>query len=932
MYRSYQKSSDEVLLDLKTGTEGLTTEEATNRLLKYGKNIISTEKKISPIAILLSQFKNLLVVILIISGIITGVIGIIEKNMESIIDVIAIFVVVLLNAFLGFYQEYSAEKAVKALKKLTKSEVIVIRENIKQKISAELLVPGDIIILETGDVISADIRLIQSYEIRVNESILTGESVPVRKKTQKLPKDTTLADRINMLYKGTMIVNGIGMGVVSNTGSTTELGKIATSLQEIKSEDTPIQKKLSKVAMQLTIVVFVLSIIIFVIGIFTLGLENWTTLLIFTIGLAVAAVPEGLPTVLTLSLALGINRLAKKNALIRQLPTVEVLGSATTICTDKTGTLTRNEQTVRLLWTLDGQYEVTGEGYYNYGSIITKSSVEQSDPMKNRTLRKAIEIGALANEASIEKQGENKPYKIFGDPTEVALLILAEKAQTIDKLEKKYSIEYIFPFDSDRKRMSVIVKNKETGKYRIMVKGALDILVDLCTKQFSNNEETDFTEEQRNEAITISERYSSNFSYRILGLAFRDITAEEEEKLILSERYELVEKNLTFVGFVGMIDPPRTQSKPAINKARAAGIKVIMITGDHLETAKAIGRSIGLCMSTKPITGEIIDRMTDDEFDQIVRTTDVYARVNPEHKLRIVSTLKEQGEIVAMTGDGVNDSPALKKADIGIAMGITGTDVSKEASNMILLDDNFSNIIEAVAEGRTIYTNIKKFIGYLLSANAGEIFTVLFGVLFGLIFFRTSIIPILTIQLLYINIVTDTFPALALGVSRAEKDVMLRRPRDPEEPIIDKEMIAMILISGLSYAIGALIVYFWAMNFTLSTDPTDVKTSETMVFISLVIYQLFHSLSVSQERIIFNKDFLKNRKLFLAFAVSFALLIIAIYVPFMNRFVHTVPIGATHWGMIVLTALPILIIDEVRKLFFRKKQIKVNQELDEEMC
>jgi Ca2+-transporting ATPase len=928
--RSYSQSSDEVLQDLKSRTEGLTAEEATQRSSKYGKNVLLTEKKTNPIRILFSQFKDLLVIILIISGVITGIIGILENNMESIIDVVAILVVVLLNAFLGFYQEFSAEKAVNALKKLSKSDVIVVRDGAKQYINSELLVPGDIIMLETGDVISADIRLLQSYEIRSNESILTGESVPVRKQTNKLPSDTVLAERNNMLFRGTTIVNGIGMGIITGTGSFTELGKIASSLVEIKTEATPIQKKLSKMAKQLTIFVLILSVIIFVIGIFSLGIENWTTLLIFTIGLAVAAVPEGLPTVLTLSLALGINRLAKKNALIRKLPTVEVLGSSTVICTDKTGTLTRNEQTARLVWTLDGQYDVTGDGYYSFGSIISKSSVEETDPMENRTLRKAIEIGALANEASIEKQGENDPYKIFGDPTEVALLILAEKGQSLSKIKQKYTLEYVFPFDSDRKRMSVIVKNKETGQYRIMVKGALDVLLDLCTNQFSNDSLSPLKEDERTKAIEMSENYSANYAYRILGVAFRDITAAEAEKLILSKRYELVENGLTFIGFVGMIDPPRAESKPAISKAQAAGIKVIMITGDHLETAKAIGRSIGLCMSYEPITGKEIDRMTDEAFEQIVQTTDVYARVNPSHKLRIVSTLKEQGEIVAMTGDGVNDSPALKKADIGIAMGITGTDVSKEASNMILLDDNFSNIIEAVAEGRTIYNNIKKFIGYLLSANAGEIFTVLFGVLFGLIFFRTSIIPILTIQLLYINIVTDTFPALALGASPAEKDIMIRQPRDPKEPLIDKDMILMILISGFSYAIGTTIVYFWAMNFTLSLDPTDIKTSETMVFVSLVIYQLLHSLSISQNRFIFNKEFFKNGKLFLAFFFSLGLLILAIYVPFMNRFIHTVPLAASQWGIISATALPIFVIDELRKIkYIRKSAIKDTNSLSD---
>lgn len=919
MLKGYSKTIEEIYSRLDSKFEGISTSEAEKRLEEYGPNIISAERRYNPLTIFFKQFKDLLVIILIAAGIITGIIGIIESNTESIVDVSAIGIVILLNAFLGFYQEYSAEKAISALKKLSESEVIVARDQVKQRINSEDLVPGDIIFLEAGNRITADIRLIQSYEIRANESILTGESTTVRKRTPVLPEDTPLVERNNMLFNGTTIVNGSGMGIVVTTGSSTELGKIASSLQDIEREETPIQKKLDKLAKQLTLVIVVLSLIIFIIGIFTIGFNMWTTLLIFAIGLAVAAVPEGLPAVLTLSLALGINRMAKKNALIRKLPAVEVLGSTTVICTDKTGTLTRNEQTVKLVWTIDEKYNVTGNGYYNNGEIVVKTSAERREPEANSSLEKSLEIGALANEASIEFQGENKPYKIFGDPTEVALLILAEKGTTLEKITKKWSVEYIFPFDSDRKRMSAIVKNNETGNYQIMVKGALDVLLDLCNRQFSNNEIQVLTEDQKQEYLTISENYSANYAYRILGLAFREISPKEAEKLILSEDYECVETDLTFVGFVGMIDPPRDETKSAINHARNAGIQVTMITGDHVETAKAIGRAINLCMETTPISGHQLDKMTDEELEEAVLTTKIFARVSPDHKLRIVNALKKHGEIVTMTGDGVNDSPALKRADIGVAMGIAGTDVAKEASEMILVDDNFSTIIDAISEGRTIYTNIKKFVGYLLSANAGEIFTVLFGVLFGLIFFRTSIIPILTIQLLYINLVTDTFPALALGMTQPEQDVMLRKPRDPNEPIIDKKMITMVLLTGLSYAIGTILVYFWAMDFTLLTDHQAVATSETMVFVSLVIYQLLHSLSVSQNELIFSKRFFKNTKLFGAVAISLVLLIIAVYVPFISRFLDTVPLQAKHWGMIFATALPIFLMDEFRKLLFYRE-------------
>ncbi|MBD3190401.1 MAG: HAD-IC family P-type ATPase [Candidatus Heimdallarchaeota archaeon] len=927
MLKGYSKTVEEIYSILDSQFEGLSITEAEKRLNQYGLNVISSERSINPLTIFFKQFKDLLVIILLIAGIITGIIGILQSNRESIIDVSAIGIVILLNAFLGFYQEFSAEKSISALKKLSESEVIVARDHVKQRINSEQLVPGDIIFLEAGNRITADIRLIQSYEIRTNESILTGESTTVRKRTAVLPEETPLADRNNMLYNGTTTVNGSGMGIVVNTGSSTELGKIATSLQDIEREETPIQKKLDNLAKQLTLVIVILSVIIFLIGLFTIGLNMWTTLLIFAIGLAVAAVPEGLPTVLTLSLALGINRMAKKHALIRKLPAVEVLGSTTVICTDKTGTLTRNEQTVKLVWTIDEKYNVTGNGYYNNGKIVVKKSAEQSEPEANISLQKSIEIGALANEASIEFQGENKPYKIFGDPTEIALLILAEKGSSLDKIKKKSSVEYLFPFDSDRKRMSAIVKNNETGDYQILVKGALDILLDLCNYQFSKNKVHSLSEEQKQKLLTISENYSANYAYRVLGLAFRDISPKEAEKLILSEDYECVETDLTFVGFVGMIDPPREETQLAINSARNAGIQVIMITGDHVETAKAIGRSINLCMETKPITGNQLDKMTDEELEQAVLTTKIFARVSPDHKLRIVNALKKHGEIVTMTGDGVNDSPALKRADIGVAMGIAGTDVAKEASEMILVDDNFSTIIDAISEGRTIYNNIKKFVGYLLSANAGEIFTVLFGVLFGLIFFRTSIIPILTIQLLYINLVTDTFPALALGMTQPEKDVMLRKPRDPNEPIIDNRMIAMILLTGLSYAIGTILVYFWSMDFSLSTDHQAIATAETMVFVSLVIYQLLHSLSVSQNELIFSRRFFNNTKLFGAVGISLVLLIIAVYVPFISDFIDTNPLELRHWGMILATAIPIFLMDEFRKfIFYRDKQNPVHKE------
>jgi len=918
MIEAHQKSIEELYDNLNTNEKGLTTSEAELSLQKYGKNELTTKKKTSPIVIFLNQFKDLLVIILIVAGLITAFIGVLENDQSVIIEITAIVVVILLNAGLGFYQEYSAEKAIEALQSLARSEVIVLRDGEKLRLKAEYLVPGDIVFLEAGNVVPADIRVIKSYEISVSEAILTGESLPIRKVNKILPEDTPLAERENMVHKGTTIVSGSGKGLVVKTGLDTELGKIASSLTEIEREETPIQKKLNLLAKQLTIFIVIIAASIFLVQIIIVGLEEFTELFIFAIGLAVAAVPEGLPAVMTLSLAIGVTRMARKNALIRKLPAVEVLGSSTIICTDKTGTLTKNEMTVKLIWRDQDQYEVTGTGYTNVGKIIEKTTAEETKPDQNPELDSLIEIATLANEASIEFQGEEKPYKTFGDPTEVALLILAEKAQGIENINKKWDIEYLFPFDSNRKRMSVITKEKESGKYRIMVKGAQDILLDHCISYIEDGEIKNLDPEIKENIIKTSERFSSNFAYRILGFAFRDIEKQEAERLLEERNVDNVEKDLIFEGFVGMIDPPRSSSRPAVLKAREAGIRVIMITGDHKETARAVGTEISLSHEAEPITGKQLEKMTDEELRDRVKETEIFARVNPSHKLKIINAFKYHGEIVVMTGDGVNDAPALKRADIGVAMGITGTDVSKEASDMILVDDNFANIIEAVSEGRRIYDNIKKFISYLLSANAGEVITVLVLTLFGLIFFRHIFIPILAIQLLYINLVTDTFPALALGVSPPEEDIMQRKPRDPDEQLLDRELVIFIMIFGLLNALGCTFLFLWTIEFNLSIDilTVDLSRSRTIIFAALVIYQSLQCLSVSQNVTIFSKKTLENKILIGSIFLGLLLLLFAIYIPFMQIFIGTYPLPLIDWIVILITAMPILIFQEIYEKFY----------------
>jgi Ca2+-transporting ATPase len=612
--------------------------------------------------------------------------------------------------------------------------------------------------------------------------------------------------------------------------------------------------------------------------------------------------------------------MAKQNALIRKLPAVEVLGSATVICTDKTGTLTKNEMMVTLIWTLSHQYNVTGTGYTNIGQIMKISTAKQVDLKFNPELEALIEIGALTNEASIEFQGIGKSYKTFGDPTEISLLILAEKAQGLENVNKKWDVEYLFPFDSNRKRMSVISKNKYNGEFKIMVKGALELLLEKCDYYLEEGNYKTLNFELKDKILKISERFSSNFAYRILGLASRSVSSQEAEKLLELKKSSLIEEKLVFVGFIGIIDPPRESSRPAVLRAKEAGIRVIMITGDHIETARAIGREIGLYGEVEPITGVILEKMSDQELEEAVNKVEIFARVDPSHKLRIINALKNHDEVVIMTGDGVNDAPALKRADIGVAMGITGTDVAKEASEMILVDDNFANIIEAVGEGRRIYDNIKKFIVYLLSANTGEVFTVLAIVIIGIIFFNQILIPILAIQLLFINLVTDTFPALALGVSPSEEDIMQRSPRNPKEPLLKKNMIIFIILFGIFNAFGCTILFLWSINFDLSInlETIDLALQRTMIFAALVVYQIIQCLAVSQDTTIFSKKTFRNKILIGALILSIFLLLIAIYSPILQPFIKTYPIGPLNWLMILITAIPILLFEEIYEKFFFK--------------
>jgi len=736
MVKYHSKTIDETVTNLDSSIEkGLTTSQVNERLIKYGKNEIKEEIHTTALQIFINQFKSFIVMILIIAVIISAVI-------HHYVDAAVIGVILILNTVLGFIQEYKAEKSIEALKKMASLKAVVIRDGKEQKIDAKELVPGDIIVLETGEKIPADARLIKIVNLEAQEAALTGESLPEAKEEKIFEETTGVADRRNMVFSGTIITRGRGLAIVTETGMTSEIGKIAGMIQSEKPKPTPLQIKLKKLGEVLGLGAIIISALVFFIGVAT-G-QPVTEMFITAISLAVAAIPEGLPAVVTIALAIGIQKMIKKNALIRKLPSVETLGSTTVICTDKTGTLTHNEMTVRKIFTNNQVISVTGRGYSTSGTFSIKE--QKIDP---KQLNLLLTIGALSNDAKLT--GE----KIIGDPTEGSLIVSAAKAGIIkDELETKYPRLAELEFTSERKRMST--HHNIANKKVIYTKGAPDVVIELCDRIYINGKIERLTPQQKKKILAANELFAKH-ALRVLGFAYKESEILEET-------------NMVFVGLQGMIDPPRLEVKEAIKKCNSAGMKVVMITGDYKATAEAIGRELGL--TGKAIDGQQLEQI--HNLEEHIEEISIFARIDPKHKVRIVEALKTRGHIVAMTGDGVNDAPALKKADIGIAMGITGTDVAKEASDMILTDDNFASIVNAVEEGRGIYDNIKKFVRYLISSNIGEILTLFIGLMIGLP------LPITALQILWINLVTDGLPALALGVDPKEPDIMERPPRNPK--------------------------------------------------------------------------------------------------------------------------------------------------------
>ena len=922
-------SNTDVLDKLETPLEeGLSPEEVKARQEKYGLNELTEAPPTTFWQMLWGQINSFVIYMLLAAALISALLG-------DTVEAIAILAIVVLNAIMGIVQESQAEAALAALKKLAAPESLVLRGGHRVSVPAADLVPGDIVFLEAGNYIPADVRLLEAVNLRVDEASLTGESLPVEKNAQtRLEADIPLGDRKNTAFMGTLVNYGRGQGVVVSTGMNTQLGMIATMLQSVENEETPLQRRLDQLGKVLGWVSLAVCGLVFIIGAIRFvtssnlpltspeAITEFTNLFMIAVSLAIAAVPEGLPAVVTISLALGMREMVKRHALIRKLASVETLGSATVICSDKTGTLTQNEMTVTRIWAGDQFVDVTGTGYAPKGDFKVNGEAVSLDQYP--AVKTSLWLGTLNNDAQLEHAGEQdgeETYRMIGDPTEGAILVAALKAGASAKsLNDAYPRKQEIPFDSDRKRMVTVHSVEDpddadisplTGEAKrewhiIAVKGAPDVVLNLCSHiQTMDNGDEKLTDERRKEVLAANDAMTGS-ALRVLGVAYRMVPVLPDE--INSEE---LEKDLTFVGLIGMIDPARTEVKEALNTARDAGIRTIMITGDYPNTARAIAEEIGLLQpGHKVMTGAAIDKLSDDEMIQNVMETDVYARVSPEHKMRIVDALRANDEVVAMTGDGVNDAPAIKRADIGVAMGITGTDVAKGTADMVLTDDNYASIVSAVEQGRVIYSNIRKFVYYLLSCNAAEIMVIFLATLFG------WPVPLTAIQLLWLNLVTDGAPALALGTEPGDPDIMDQPPRPSNEPIINKFMLIGIVVQTI--AITAVTLGAFAIG--RFVDQEHIAFAETMAFATLSISELLRAYTARSEYYPLLKiGLFKNKVMNWAVLGSLALIMVVIYVPFMQPIFNTAALGWAQWVEILPLILVPSIAAEVTKMAMQKK-------------
>ncbi|HEV7765409.1 MAG TPA: cation-translocating P-type ATPase [Thermoanaerobaculia bacterium] len=910
---AYQQTIAQILQELESDAKtGLSGAEAAKRLARYGRNELRAEKRTPAWKKFLAQFQDTLVGLLLVATLISAVLWFIEHESALPYEALVIFAVVLLNAILGYIQEARAESAVAALRRMSAAHANVIRDGERQSIEASQVVPGDILVVEEGDTIPADARVIHAAALQTAESALTGESLPVSKDTQTIADDVTLGDRHNMLFSGTAVTYGRGKGVVVATGMQTEMGRIAGMLDDTSVETTPLQKELDGVSRLLGIIVVVIAMVMIatIIAVENVrGFSNIFDVLILGVALAVAAVPEGLPAVVTAVLSLGVQRAAKRNAIVRHLSAVETLGSANVIASDKTGTLTRNEMTVRVVVTASGRAEFEGTGYTPEGAVRAQSGTIEG--AFRTELERTLSAADRVNNAVLQEHDGH--WTVQGDPTEGALIVAARKCGLqSDALNARFSRLAEVPFSSERKLMSTIHSDTERlERVLTLTKGAPDVLLARCTRELVGEESRPLTAERRAAIAKTNEELAAK-ALRTLGIAYRSLPKEAFD---VSDVDEDVEEDLVFLGLIGMIDPPRDEAKDAVARTRAAGIRPIMITGDHPITAAVIAKELGIVDDARAVAGSEIESMDDATLDRTVREVSVYARVNPEHKLRIVQALQRGGAIVAMTGDGVNDAPALKAADIGIAMGITGTDVSKEAADMILADDNFATIVAAVEEGRAIYANIRKFLRYLLSSNIGEVMTMFFGVLFadaiGLKAAEGSfVLPLLATQLLWINLVTDGAPALALGIDSPLPGLMEVPPRPRDESVITRRMWGGIFFAGVIIAAGTLIVLYVSM-------PGGLRYAQTMAFTTLVFFSLFQVFNARSDARSAFVGMFANQWLWLAILLSLLLHVAVVYTPFLQQAFSTTNLSFNDWFLCAAVASSVLWLRELTKVVFR---------------
>jgi len=888
----YNLPAAEVLTRLGSNRSGLSRADAAARLEKYGYNELEDEDRVSPLRLLLEQFKNVLIIILLIAVVLSAFLG-------ETTDAIVIFIIIVFAAGLGFFQEYRAGQAIQALKRMAAPTASVMRDGSETEIPARELVPGDVILLTMGDMVPADARVIEELNLRSNEAPLTGESNPVDKISDCIEGEAGLGDRLNMVYAGTVAVYGRGVAVVVETGSGTEFGKIARMLKEVKEEKTPLQVNLDSIGKYIAIGALILCATLAGMGIWRghAPLE----MLIWGVSLAVAAVPEALPAVVTISLALGVKRMVKRHALVRRLSAVETLGCTTVICSDKTGTLTQDQMTMKKIY-LDGDFiDITGVGYEPEGVFYKGGKpLDPGDPV----LQKYLKAANLCSNSKLYQ--ENEQWMIKGDPTEGAFLVAGAKAGLLEfQATNNNQLVGEIPFTSETKRM--VVAYREPEGVMAYSNGAAEVILKACDYVYRDGQEVRLDDDGRSHIHGTIHKMASD-ALRVLGTAYKRLPGDlgTDESAV---------RGMVLLGLGGMIDPPRSEAKSSIEVCDKAGIKAVMITGDHKLTAVTIAKELGIMKEGLALTGDEINDMSHDEFNDVADKVDVYARVSPEHKLRVVEALARKGHVVAMTGDGVNDAPALKKADIGIAMGIKGTDVTREAADMILTDDNFASIVAAVEEGRAIYDNIKKYLVYLLSCNLGEILLMAAAILFGpLLGIPAGALPLIAVQILYVNLATDGLPALALAVDPYSRDIMFRKPRPRNQTVFTRTTVNYMVITGIWTCLASLFVFVWALS-----AGKDLMEAQSLCFVTLIVIQFLNAFNCrSLERSVFNLGVSQNRWLLAAVGWELTLLLLVVYLPFLQGAFNTFALSIEDWVVAVSSALSIVLVAEIYKLVYAR--------------